>query len=92
MVQLLKGQKTMTYITISALRTNLADTFNVLKSSKKPMLVSKKGKVVAGLVDIDLLEDLMELNDKKYVESIKKARKEIEKGEVFTHEELFRGI
>lgn len=82
----------MNSITTSTLRDNLSETLQAVKGAKKPVLVSKRGKVVAGLLGIDQLEDLMELYDKKYTESIRKARKEIESGQVFSHDELFGEI
>jgi len=43
-------------------------------------------------VSVELFEDLLALKDKKYLKSIKKAREEYEKGEIFTHAEVFGEI
>ena len=50
------------------------------------------GKITSSLVDIELFEDLLSLKDKKFLKSIKKAREEYEKGEVFSHTEVFGEI
>ena len=41
---------------------------------------------------IDLFEELLELADKSYVESIRKARKEYEQGDVFSLDEVFPDV
>lgn len=79
----------MNYINATTLRKNLSGTIKAVRTSKKPLFVSNRGKVVAGLLNIDLLEDLLELKDKKYVESIRKSREEFEKGNTFTMDDLF---
>ena len=82
----------MNYINATTLRKNLAGTIKAVRTSKKPLLVSNRGKIVAGLLDIDLLEDLLELKDKKYVKSIRKSREEFEKGDTFAMEEVFGNL
>lgn len=79
----------MDFISTSTLRSNLADALKVIKKKKDLLLVSNRGKVVAGLINPDLLEDLLELKDKDYVKSIKKSREEFEEGDVYSHEEAF---
>lgn len=76
-------------INTATLRNNLADTINELSKKDEFLLVAKRGKITSALVDIDVFEDLISLSDKKYLQSIKKARKEYEKGDVFTHMQAF---
>lgn len=82
----------MNIITTTVLRNNLADTLKEVSGKKDYFLVAKKGLITSALVNIDLFEDLIALVNKSYVDSIKKAREEYEKGDVFTHEEAFGSI
>ncbi|MFS8159110.1 MAG: hypothetical protein ACMG6E_02645 [Candidatus Roizmanbacteria bacterium] len=82
----------MNIITTTVLRNNLADAFKELNKKGDYLLVAKKGKITSALVNIDLFEDLLALSNKNYLKGIKKAREEYEKGETFTHEQLFGNI
>ena len=78
----------MNIVTITTLRNNLADS--IAQAAKNDyLLVAKRGKIKSALVDINLFEDLLALGNKKYLASIKKAREEYKKGQVFTHEQVF---
>ncbi|PIZ66629.1 hypothetical protein CO051_06155 [Candidatus Roizmanbacteria bacterium CG_4_9_14_0_2_um_filter_39_13] len=79
----------MNVLTTTILRNNLADSIKEVQENKDYLLVSNKGKITSAVVNIDLFEDLVALSNKDYVKSIQKARKEYEKGEVFTHEDVF---
>jgi len=79
----------MNIVTTTTLRNNLADVIKEVKNKKDYLLVAKRNKISSALVNIDLFEDLLALASKDYLDSIKKARKEYEKGEIFTHEEVF---
>ncbi len=78
----------MNIINATTLRNNLADAL-VEATKKDYLLVAKRGKITSALVNIDLFEDLIALANKKYVANIKKAREEYEKGDVFTHAQVF---
>lgn len=82
----------MNVITTTILRNNLADTINEVTNKKNYFLVAKKGKVTSALVNIDLFEDLLALVNKNYVKSIKKARKDYQAGDFFTHDQVFGNI
>lgn len=81
----------MDIVTTTTLRNNFADS---LKEALKRdyLLVAKRGKIISALVNIDLFEDLLALKNKKYLASIKKAREEYRRGQVFTHEQVFGEI
>ena len=83
----------MSIKTISAttLRNNLADA---LDSTDKDavLIVTRRGKTDRAIVDLDRLQDLLAASDPKYLSSIKKARDEIKKGEVYSFEEVFGNI
>jgi len=82
----------MNVITTTILRNNLADTLKEITKKRDYLLVAKKNQIKAALVNIDLFEDLLALTNKKYLKSIKKARKEYESGEFFTHNQVFGNI
>ena len=79
-------------ISSTILRNNLADTLKEVSKKKDYLLVAKKGKLVSALVNLDFFEDLLALTSKNYLNSIRKAKEEIKKREVFTHEEAFGEI
>lgn len=76
-------------INTTTLRNNLSDALDKIVSDKKYLLVSRRGEIESALVDIELFEDLLAAANKDYLKSIKKARQEYQKGEIFTHEEVF---
>lgn len=82
----------MNVISSTVLRNNLADSLKTVESKKDYLLIAKKGKVSSAIISLDLFEDLLELTDSDYLESVKKARKEYEKGEIFSHDEAFGEI
>jgi len=82
----------MNIITTTILRNNLADTLEEITKKRDYLLVTKKNQIKAALVNIDLFEDLLALTNKKYLKSIKKARKEYESGDFFTHNQVFGNI
>jgi PHD/YefM family antitoxin component YafN of YafNO toxin-antitoxin module len=82
----------MNVITTTILRNNLADTLKEITKKRDYLLVAKKNQIKAALVNIDLFEDLLALTNKKYLKSIKKARKEYESGDFFTHNQVFGNI
>lgn len=79
----------MDIINTATLRNNLANVISELTKKKDYFLVAKRGKITSALVDIDLFEDLMALSNRNYLQSIKKAREEYEKGDIFTHMQAF---
>lgn len=79
----------MNVVTSTILRNNLSDVLKKIASKKEYLLVAKKNKITSAIVNIDLFEDLLDLADKKYIASIKKAREEYAKGHIVTHEEAF---
>ena len=82
----------MNIITATVLRNNLSDSLKEVSGKKDYLLVAKKGHISSALVNIDLFEDLLALANKNYVKSIRKARVEYAKGEVFTHDEVFGNL
>lgn len=76
-------------ISSTRLRDHLADVMNEAEKRKSFFIITKKGLPKSAIVDIDLFEDLLSLANKDFVKSIKKAREEARKGDVFSHEDVF---
>ena len=76
----------------SVLRANFKDAMSHIKTSKKPLIIKQKGVSTAVLIDIDEFEDYLSSKDKEFLASIKKARSEYSKGQVFNMEDVFAGI
>lgn len=79
----------MNIINATVLRNNLSDALNEVSGDKDYLLVAKKGKITSALVNIDLFEDLLALSNNDYLKSIKAAREDYKKGDVFSHEQIF---
>lgn len=76
-------------IASSTLRENLAKVLEELAKNEKALFVTKKGRDVATLVNLDFFENLLALSSPNYLKSIKKAREDFKKGRFYTHEEVF---
>jgi len=75
----------------TVLRNSLSDVLDAMKQ-KDVMLIRRRSDVDVALVNIDLLEDLLEMHDKNYVNSIKEARRQAKEGKVSTFDEVFGSI
>lgn len=73
------------------LRNNLSSTIDAVTSGQT-LIVKKRGKEQVAIIDIDTYEDLLEASNPEYLKSIKKAREEYKKGEVFSLEDVFGDI
>ncbi len=82
----------MNIVSSTVLRNNLSDTLSEVNDKKDFLLVARKGKITSAIVNIDLFEDLLAFANKKYLASIKKARKEYNDHDFLTHEEVFGKI
>lgn len=81
----------MNIVNSTILRNNLSSAIKELKK-KDYFLIAKRGKITSALVDIELFEDLLALKDKSYLKSIKKARQEFGKGQIYSHKDVFGEI
>ncbi len=73
----------------STLRNNLADVVKEVSSKKDFILLTKKSRPMAALVNLDFFEDLLALTSKEYLRSIREARSDYKGGRTFTHREVF---
>ena len=76
----------------STLRNHLADAVKEVVAKRDYLLVTRRDKPVAALVDLDFFEDLLALTSKEYVKSIREARRDYKDGRVFTHRQAFGDI
>jgi len=76
-------------VTTTTLRNNLADVLAEVSEGRDYLLVTKKGNPISALVNLDFFEDLLAATSSKYLKSIKKAREEYKRGEIYTHEQVF---
>ena len=79
-------------INASKLRSHFKDAMTHVKESKRPLVITERDVPTAVLLDIDEFEDVLSLRDKTFLSSIKKAREEHKKGQVFDMEDIFADI
>lgn len=79
----------MNTVSTSILRNNLAATLEEVSKKKDYLLITKKGKLVSALVNLDFFEDLLAFTSKKYLNSIKEARKDYKEGRIYSMDEAF---
>jgi len=73
----------------TTLRENLADVLKAIEKKEDFLVVTKKGRDVATIVNLSFFEDLLALSSPRYLKSIKKSREDYKKGRFYTHEEVF---
>ncbi len=69
-------------------RNNLSSVLDMAEQDGVT-LIKRHKKTAIALINTDLLEDLLELHDKTYVESIAQARKDVEEGRTYTLDQAF---
>jgi hypothetical protein len=81
----------MNVIAATTLRNNLSDTLDDLLD-KEYLLIARGKKIAHAIVNIDFLEDLLALKNKKYLSSIKQARLDYETGNTLSHADVFGSL
>ena len=76
----------------TTLRNHVSDVVSEVALRKDYILVTRKSKPMAALVNLDLLEDLLALSNKEYLASIRHARKEYRQKKTLSHGEVFGAI
>ena len=71
------------------MRQNISDALDSVEDERNVLLIKRRNKTGAALINIDLLEDLLAAQNKDYLASIKKAREQAARGELFSHEDVF---
>jgi len=80
---------TVKVVSATDLRSNLADALDDVVASRQPTLVKRRSRADVALVSVEMLEDLLELHDPEYVQSIQQARTDVEQGNTFSYDEIF---
>jgi len=73
----------------TTLRDHLADILKEVSTKKGYFIVTKKGRPVSALVNLDFFEDLLAATSPEYLENIKEACADYKAGRTFDHEEIF---
>lgn len=71
-----------THIPITKARVNLGSFIKRVRINKETFILEKDGFPVAGLIDVDLLEDLLELQSKLANEQLNQSKLEADSGEL----------
>lgn len=79
-------------INATKFRNNFKDTMDHVKSSKKPLVITERDIPSAVLIDIDEYEDMLSGKDKEFLLSIKRARSQYVKGQVFDMTDVFADV
>lgn len=81
-----------TVIRTATLRENLSQVINTLSKKRDFMVITRKGKPVSALANLDFFEDLLAKASPRYLKEIKEARRQYRKGNFLTHAQLFGEI
>ncbi len=76
----------------TVMRNNMSDVLDAVDDSRNIMLIKRRNRTDAALVNVELLEDLLALRDKQYVRSIREARAEAARGELSSLEDTFGAL
>ncbi|MDP4008212.1 MAG: type II toxin-antitoxin system prevent-host-death family antitoxin [Candidatus Peregrinibacteria bacterium] len=80
----------MNAITMSASQAKLKFGAMILTvQSGTPIIVEKNDEPAIVCISIDDYEDYLELNDKEFQKSIGRSKREIERGEYYTMDDLY---
>lgn len=75
-------------ISSTTMRANFSTTLDEL-AKQNYLLVARRGKISHAIVNLDFLEDLLALNNKEYLSSIRQAREDYKKGKTISHDQVF---
>lgn len=70
------------------LRNNMSDALKIVAEGEA-LVIKKRGKAKAALIDIDTYEDLLAASNPENLKAIKEARLQYEKGDVLSFDEVF---
>lgn len=84
--------RTVTRMGLTEARQNLGQLARRVHNDKEIFILEKDGIPVAGLLDVDELEDYLDLHDPEIVSSIKQAREDYLAGRTRPAEELLREL
>lgn len=73
----------------ATLREHLSDVLSEVAKSRSYLIVTRRGRPVSALVNLDLFEDLLAATSNEYLTGIREARADYEAGRISTHDEVF---
>ncbi len=79
-------------INSTTLRSHLKESMDHVRESKQPLVITERAVPTAVLIDIDEFEDMISTKDKKFLASIKEARKNYAEGQVIDMRDVFSDI
>lgn len=80
------------FVPSTILRDHLADVIEEIRKKEKYFLITKKGRPISAIVNLDFFEDLLALSSPKYLKSVKEAREDYKKGHLVSHQEVFGAL
>lgn len=81
----------ITETNMTDLRSNLADALDQVAGGNI-VLVKRRGKPNAALVDSDLLEDFVAATNPRIIKKTAKARSEVNEGKTVSFEDIFQDV
>jgi len=79
-------------IQASELRNSFKDALSHVKKTKMPLIITERGVPTSVLVSIDEYEDYLSTQDTELIASVKEARSEHKKGNVFSFSDVFGSL
>lgn len=79
-------------IQATKLRTNFKDALSHVKETKKPLIITERGKPTSVLVDIDEYEDYLMSIDPEFMRGLAVSRKQQQKGEAHSFDDVFADV
>ena len=77
---------------VSEVRSRLASLVKRIKKEDKQLIVTKNGRAAAVMISPEALETLEIMADKKLLSSILRGLEDADKGRLYTHREVFKGV
>jgi len=79
-------------IPISEVRANLAQLIRKISAMEKHLIITRNGKAEAVMVSPEELETLEIKADQKLLQSILRAEEDIQKGNLYSHHDVFKNV
>ncbi len=77
---------------ISEVRSKLSEIVKKISRMRKHLIITKNGKPEAVLLSPEELETLEIKADQDLLRSILRAQEDIQKGRLYTHEDIFKDV
>lgn len=77
---------------ISEVRENLSEIVKKIAHMRKHLIITRNGKAEAVLLSPEELETLEIKADQKLLQSIVRAEEDIQKGRLYSHQDIFEDV